>query len=370
MSQGNTTPTLSPEKLSELKTLFQEQLDSGLHPGASMAVYHRGKLVLDIYGGIADIPTATPVNSDTMFVTFSCTKAISAFAWHILWERGQLELGHFLQEYWPEFGANGKETINFRHILTHTAGFPQTPATLNYTNVLDWDKVTKAMEEAKPIYKPGETIAYHSWNMGFVIGEIVRRIDGRVISRFLQDEVFDPIGINDFHIGLPPEKEARVATVYGMEGFSDSKKLEFFNTSKAHQAIIPASNGISTARDLARFYGMLSMGGSLDGVDIMRPGAIKGAAVQQLEGLDKAADYPRWVKLGLGWAIDDPSMGSPSGEGRFDHSVGHGGLGSCVGWMDINHKLGVAILTNGVREPESNAKRLGALSDAIKACLS
>jgi CubicO group peptidase (beta-lactamase class C family) len=91
----------------------------------------------------------------------------------------------------------------------------------------------------------------------------------------------------------------------------------------------------------------------------MRPGAIKAAAVQQVEGLDKADDYPRWVKLGLGWVIDNPSMGTPLGEDRFDHSVGHGGLNSCVGWMDINHKLGVAILTNGVREPLSNAKRLG-----------
>ena len=369
MSQENRPSTLSKSKLAELSSLFQEQIDSGLHPGASMAVYHRGKLVLDISGGISNISTKTPVNSDTMFVTFSCTKAISAFAWHILWERGQLELGHFVREYWPEFGENGKEMINFRHILTHTAGFPQPPDSLNHTSVLNWDNVTKAMEQAKLLYKPGETIAYHSWNMGFVVGEIVKRIDGRTIGQFLQDEVFNPIEIHDFHIGLPPGKEGRVATVYGMEGFSDPHKLDFFNTSEAHQAVIPASNGISTARDLARFYGMLSMGGSLDGVDIMRPGVIKGAAVQQVEGLDKAANYPRWVKLGLGWAIDDPTMGAPLGEGRFDHSVGHGGLGSCVGWMDINHKLGVAILTNGVRDPESNAKRLGALSDAVKACL-
>ena len=354
--------------LERVKSLFHEQLNQGTHPGSAMAVYHHGKLVLDLYGGLANVESNRPVTKDTLFVIFSCTKAISAFCWHLLRERGQIELGHWIADYWPEFAKNGKEHVTSRHILTHTAGFPDTPKELTGDKIANWLAAVNAMEDAKLTHQPGNTIAYHSLNFGWVLGEIVRRVDGRPINKFLRDEVTTPLGINDLFLGLPPNLEPRVAKAYPMENYEAPEKVEFFNTHQAHQAVIPAANGISTARDLARFFAMLSLGGKLDGAELIRPGVIREISALQEQGKDRNSG--RHVKLGLGVAIDDPSMGTPRGSGRYRHSFGHSGLGSCIAWANLESQLAVAIVTNGVRDDASNTLRLSALSDAVwDACL-
>lgn len=359
---------MSSKNIDKIKLLFQEQIDRGLHPGAAMAVYRNGILMLDLYGGVANKETNEPVNRNTLFVIFSSTKPIASFCWHILWERGQIELGHFITDYWPEFGKNGKSKITVRHILTHTGGFPQTPGELTAEKMVEWDAATTAMENAVPIYQPGEVIAYHPLNFGWVTGEVVKRVDGRNISRFLREEVTNPLGMKDFFLGLPPEQEHRVAKLHAMEDCESPDTVEIFNRPQSHQGIIPAANGICTARDLARFYAMLSTGGSLDGANIIRSGVIKSVAAIQEEGIDRTNG--REVKLGLGFAIDDPRMGTQRGSTRYNHSIGHGGLGSSIGWVDLESRLAVAIITNGVRGEESNSKRLAELSEAVRdACV-
>lgn len=362
------TVGMDPKGLDRVKALFQEQLDQGLHPGAAMAAYRNGKLVLDLYGGLADREAKKPVSQDTLFVIFSSTKPLAAFCWHLLWARGQLEMGDWIADHWPEFAKNGKDRVTVRHILTHTAGFPETPPELTPDKMTNWEASVQAMENATLSYEPGKVIAYHSLNFGWVVGEVVRRVDGRPISRFLQEEVTGPLGMKDFYLGLPPEQEPRVAKLYAMEDCDSSDTVDLFNRSEAHQAVIPAANGISTARDLARFYAMLSMGGSLDGTEIVRPGVIKSFAALQEEGEDRTNG--REIKLGLGFAIDDPGMGTQRGSGRYNHSIGHGGLGSSIGWVDLGSRLAVAIITNGVRGDESNTQRMIALSEAVRdACL-
>ena len=362
------TVGMDPKGLDRVRSLFQEQLDQGIHPGAAMAVYRHGKLVLDLYGGLADRDANRPVTKDTLFVIFSCTKAVTAFCWHLLRERGQIELGHWIADYWPEFGKNGKEQITSRQILTHTAGFPDTPQELTADKMASWDAAVEAMENATLTYEPGKVIAYHSLNFGWVLGEIVRRVDGRPISQFLREEVNEPLGIKDLFIGLPSDQEPRVAKAYAMEGYESPETVELFNTHQAHKAVMPAANGISTARDLARFFAMLSLAGNLDGAELIRPGVIKEIVAIQEQGEDRNSGRP--VKLGLGVAIDDPSMGTPRGSGRYRHSFGHGGLGSCIAWANLDSQLAVAIVTNGVRDDASNAHRLAALCDAVwDACL-
>ena len=351
-----------------IKSLFQEQLEQGLHPAAAMAVYRHGKLALDLWGGIADRETGRPVTKDTLFLIFSCTKPVGALCLHLLWERGQIELGHWIADYWPEFGRNGKEHITPRQILTHTAGIPDDPQNLTPDKMVSWDAVVQAMENATPIYEPGKVIAYHSLNFGWVIGEVVRRVDGRPISQFLREEVTGPLGMDDFYLGLPPDQEARVARCYAMEDYESPDTVALFNRPEAHQAVIPAANGISTARDLARFFAMISMGGQLDGVEIIRPGIVKGIGALQVKGQERTLGNE--VKLGLGVAIDDPAMGTPRGSGRYNHSFGHGGLGSCIAWTEPESRLAVAILTTGIRGDPANTQRLAALSEAVRdACL-
>jgi CubicO group peptidase (beta-lactamase class C family) len=364
-TQAPTGPRLDPKKLDKIKELFQKQLDQGLHPGAAMAVYHYGKPVLDLYGGVVSKESKHAVTKDTLFITYSCSKALAAFCWLVMWERGQIELNRPIAEVWPEFGKNGKEKITYRQILTHTGGFPDTPAELTYDKMVKWDAAVKAMENAKPRYQPGQVIAYHSINFGFVVGEVIRRVDGRTISQFLKDEVTGPLGIKDIHIGLPAKDEKRVAKAYSMPGFERPEAVDFYNTPACHQTAVPAANGIATARDLGRFYAMLSMGGTLDGVEIIRSGAIKGAIMKQVEGTDMN-DQRRQVKLGLGFALDAAPMGKPRNAGKNRPAVfGHGGMGSCIAFADLETKLGVAILTSGIQPEPKNTQRLSALSQAV-----
>ena len=359
---------MDPKGLDNVKALFHKQIDEGLHPGAAMAVYRKDKLVLDLYGGMADVETGTPVKKDTLFVIFSSTKPLAAFCWHLLWERGQLEMGDWIGDRWPGFAKKGKGRVTVRQILTHTAGFPDTPPELTPDKMTDWDAAVQAMENAPLRYQPGDVVAYHSLNFGWVVGEIVRRVDGRTISQYLRDEVTAPLGMKDFHLGLPPEEESRVAKLYPMDDCEVPDSVKVFNLPSMHQAVIPAANGISTARDLARFYAMLGMGGSLDGTEIVRSGLIKTIAAVQREEDDAISGRP--VKLGLGFAVDDPRMGTQRSSGRYNHSIGHGGLGSSIGWVDLGTRLAVAIITNGVCGEDSNTKRLADLSEAVRdACL-
>ena len=363
---------MDPKGVTHVKALFREQLERGLHPGAAMAVYRHGKLVLDLYGGLADRETGRPVTEDTRFVLFSSTKPLAAVCMHILWERGQGELGEWIADLWPEFGKNGKEHITIRQLLTHTAGFPDTPSELTWDKWGDWDAVVKAMENAKPTYEPGEVIAYHSLNFGWVIGELVRRVDGRPISQFLREEVTEPLGMKGFYMSLPPDQETRVAKIYAMEDWPWSELVEAFNRPEIHQAVVPAANGISTARDLARFYAMWSMRGRLDGVQILTPGTVRGVTAIQREGMDKGntilPGVESYRKLALGLLVDEPSMGTPRGPNV--HTFGHGGAGTSIGWADPDSRLAVAIITNGCRIDPLNTERLAGLSQAVRdACL-
>ena len=355
---------MNSQGLERVKALFHQQIERGLHPGAAMAVYRNGKLVLDICGGMANIETGKPVTEDTLFVIFSSTKPIAAFCWLLLWEHGQMEMGDWIGDRWPEFRKGGKESVTVKHILTHTGGFPDTPPELTPDKLVNWDACVAAIANAPLRFRPGETIAYHSLNFGWVVGEMVRRVDGRPISQYLKEEVTGPLGMNDFYLGLPASEEHRVAKLYVTEEIETPEVVDIFNRPAAHQAVIPAANGISTARDLARFYAMLGMSGELDGVEIIRSGVIRYVAAVQEEGMDALSGSD--VKLGLGFAIDDPRMGTQRSSGRYNHSIGHSGFGSSIGWVDLAERLAVAIITNGVRGEESNEERLRALSEAVR----
>ena len=250
---------MNTEALRATEELFHKQIENGLHPGASLAAYRYGKSVLDLYGGTADIESGKPVNEDTMFVLYSSTKPLAAFGLHVLWERGKLAWDDPVAEYWPEFAKNGKAGVTLRHVLTHQAGFPTTPAELTWDKWRDWDAVVQAMENATAVYEPGAVLAYHPMNFGWVIAELVRRIDGRPFDQFLREELTSPLGMNDTYVGLPPSLEGRVSTIYAMEDADANMRaplanlpdlVAMWNRPEVHQAIIPAACGIATARDL------------------------------------------------------------------------------------------------------------------------
>jgi len=355
---------MDSQKLEQVKRLFQRQIDEGLHPGAGLAVYRYGNLVLDIFGGIAN---TEPVNADTMFVLMSSTKPLTASCLYMLKERGKIAWDDLVSKHWPEFAQNGKETVTIRHILTHRGGFPQTPESLPWTDWPDWSKVTHAMEQATPIYTPGETLAYHPINYGWVLAEIVRRVDGRTFDKFLAEELAAPLGMTNTYVGLPAGLEDRVSPMHLMEDDADTSGYSgTFSRPEVLRSIVPGANGVATAGDLARFYAMMERKGSLDGATVIQPATAEEAVAFQVEGVDKTIGV--FAQRSLGLALADERMGKSTGDPL--KTFGHGGAGTSIGWADFDSGLAVGYITNGFRGTATNNARLAAMSQSIRdACI-
>ncbi len=350
------------KKLEQVKDLFDHQIDSGLHPGAGLAVYRYGSLVLNIYGGVADNRSGRPVSADTMFVLFSSTKPLAAACLYVLKEHGRLAWDDHVSKYWPEFSEHGKEGVTIRHILTHQGGFPETPKTLPWSDWSNWSKVTRSMEQATPEYPPGEVMAYHPINYGWVIAELVRRIDGRTLDRFLADEIAEPLGMNNTHVGLPSGKESSVSRIHLMEDEADPNGYaSTFNEPEVLRSIVPGAGGVASAADLARFYAMMERHGSLDGTEVLTAGSVDEATGLQVEGVD--ASLGDFAQRSLGLMLADQRMGTPAGDPL--KTFGHGGAGTSIGWADFNLGLAVGYITNGFRGRDTNNPRLAAISQAV-----
>ena len=359
-----TTPdavAMNNQKLEEVKQLFQRQLDEGLHPGAGLAVYRYGNLVLDIYGG--DAKSGKPVAADTMFVLMSSTKPLTASCLYMLKERGKIAYDDLVSKHWPEFAQNGKETVTIRHILTHRGGFPQTPESLPWSDWSDWNKVTRAMEVAPTIYTPGETLAYHPINYGWVIGELVRRVDGRSFDKFLAEELAAPLAMGNTYVGLPTDLEDMVSPMHKMEDDADpSGYSAIFSKSSVLRSIIPGAGGVATAGDLARFYAMMERKGSLDGATVIKSDTAEEAVEFQVEGVDKSTGT--FAQRSLGLALGDERMGKSTGDPL--KTFGHGGAGTSVGWADPESGVAMAYITNGYRSDVTNFPRLAAICQAVR----
>jgi len=320
------TVQMDPKSLDRVEDLFQEQIQQGIHPGSALAVYRHGKPVLDLFGGEADADAGLPVSSDTMFILYSSTKPLAAACIHILWERGQLGWDDPVAEYWPGFAKKGKGDVTIRHVLTH------------------------------------QGVAYHPRNFGWVIGELVARIDGRPFRQFLREEVTGRLDMNDTYVGLPAELEGRVSKEHTTDDCDHPFQVSMYNKPEVHQAVHPAGGGIATARDIARFYAMMEGGGSLDGVKIFAPETVAEVTSLQVEGMDLTNE--RRTKRSLGFSLGDPRMGSSVTEDV--RTFGHGGAGTSVGWADPDSGLAMAYITNGYREDGSNLPRLAAMSQAVR----
>ena len=357
---------MDPQALQRVEALFHEQIVQGVHPGAGLAVYRHGSLVLDLCGGASDARSGNPVTADTMFVLYSCTKPLTAACLHLLWERGQVAWDDRVADHWPGFARNGKDSVTVRQVLTHTAGFPDTPAELSWDRWHDWDFVVETMEDLIPLYQPGKIIAYHPRNFGWIIGELVRRIDGRPIGQFLREEITDPLGMADTYLGLPVSLEHRVSRVHAMDDCDRPSMPSTYNRPGVHQAVQPAGGGIAAARDLARFYAMMVAGGALNGARILETDTVAEVTGLQVEGMDHTGGLH--VQRSLGLSLADRRMGAR--DQLTASSFGHAGAGTSIGWADPDLGLAVAYITNGFRAENSNTERLSAISQAVRdACL-
>ena len=342
--------------------------ERGWHPGAQLGIYRDGFPVLDLRLGDAAVP-------GMRLEWFSATKPVTAVAIHILVERGALDLDTPIAELWPEFGAGGKATCTVRHVLTHQGGFPVFPQDFPPEQVGDWAAVTAATAALPALWPPGTAIGYHPLTYGYALGEVIRRVDGRMPRDFFAQEIFEPLGmeaslgVDDPGIVAPPRAMSEV-TFEDPEGTErrTSRIAALFASPAVLTAQVPAANGIGTAEALARFYAMLGQGGALTlpgrgEVRILRSETVAEVTrVHVQTERDLSSGLPSSYGLGfiVGgiWApYDRPGI------------FGHGGQQSTISYADPSLGLAVAYVTNGLHDPLVVQLRTEEMAQAIiEAC--
>ncbi|MGE0227186.1 MAG: serine hydrolase domain-containing protein [Dehalococcoidia bacterium] len=346
-----------------LSAVAREHLDRGWHHGAQLAVYRDGVLRLDERLGAA-------APAEARMLWFSATKPLTAVCILMLAERGQLDLDRPIADVWPEFGEGGKAACTPRHVLTHRGGFPIFPRDFDWASIGDWDAVTRAVAGLAAQWESGAEVGYHPVTYGFVLGELIRRVDGRMPREFMRDELFGPIGMeaslgvdqHDLSCVVPVEAMSEV-TFEDPEGVErrTSEMVERFNRPSTLMAQIPAANAVGTAEALARFYAMLEQGGSLGETTVLRPETVADATRVQAESVaDRTTGLPS--SYGLGFMVGgiwEPYAAS----GVF----GHGGQQCAIGYADPSSGLALAYITNGLQDPATYMRRIEDVVAAARA---
>jgi len=330
-----------------LETIVRDTPEIGLQ----VAAYQDGKLVVDAWAGMADEAKKTPVDGDTMFMLSSTTKGITSTCMHAMVEKHKLSYDMPIVKVWPEFAQNGKGDATLRHALSHQTGVPQTPVGYTPDWLPDWDRMCRGIAALKPLYPIGQRTAYHSLNFGHINGEILRRVDGRTIAQFLQDEICKPLGINGVYLGVPDRELHRVAVLtdappapadYDARMVGEpagSYVAKVFNRRDVQQASIPGSGGIMSARGLARHYAMLARWGELDGVRVLPEARIRaGIELQSYEW-----DEVYWIRArrSLGYR-----RGRDTGPLASEEAFGHVGGGGSFGYADPARRLAIGFTKN------------------------
>ena len=359
-----------------VRTALQELIDSGVESGLQVAAYHHGELVVDTWAGLADVESGRPVDGDTIFTSFSCTKGVTATAIHMLVERGVIAYDEPIAAYWPDFSQRGKQYATIRHALTHRAGVPQMPDGVTPELMSDWDYMCAAIAALEPLWEPGMRTGYHAYTFGWILGEIIRRADGRPINQFVQDEICAPLGLDGIHMGIDDATEPRVATL--VDGPRPDLPpappdalitraippavgilAEPYNNPTVRRAALPAHGGLMSARSLSRMYAALGNGGELDGVRILPEERVRTATRFQTDDVDMVIQQP--VRKAMGYFQTGPITAM----GPRTTTFGHPGAGGAIGFADPEHEFAFALtkssLVAGAEPGASAAEVIGAL---------
>jgi CubicO group peptidase (beta-lactamase class C family) len=381
---GTTAPGWEP-----LRDAFARNLTDGLETGAAVAVYHHGRPVVDLWGGVADRRTGRPWQRDTVACVFSTTKGVTAIAAHLLVQRGQLDLDAPVARYWPEFAQAGKEDVPVRWLLTHQVGLQYVDDDLTLDDLRALTPVVDALAAQRPDWGPGKAFGYHAVTFGHLVGEVVRRVSGRPLAAFLAEELFAPLGANAVlalpedavidlaHLDAAPEPPDPVevfgeAAIPFIERFRRSISLGSalparlvtdepgdFNDRRVLAAELGGSGLVSDARSLARVYA---------------------ATVSEVDGVRLLTDQTAAACIPL-QTVDVPPIGMPApatdgsgfalgfiADGRIGPtSFGHPGAGGSVAFADLDARLSFAYVMNRMGgEPDLRAS---SLIEATRLCL-
>ncbi|MCW3813601.1 beta-lactamase family protein [Micromonospora sp. DR5-3] len=364
-------------RFTPVRDCFHDLFASGRETGAGLSIWYDGQPVVDLTGGhragVRSGPAAAgraatndPWRPDTLVNVYSVGKPVAALCLLMLVDRGRVELDRPVSAYWPEF----RTPASVRQVLSHTAGLPAFPVPRPAGAVADWALLCADLAAAEPEWMPGSVAGEHAWTYGHLVGELVRRVDGRPVGRFLSEEIAGPWRL-DLGFGLSPADQRRCADLsYADPGWltrtlgepgslraralgnpAGGLDLAVVNHSLWRSAEVPAVNLHATAASLARLYAGLLAGGTLDGVRLFSPELVAEATRVQYDGPDLVLDRRAYWTLGMQWEPDG--------------SWGMGGIGGSSAWADPERGYTFAYATPRLGEHD----RVDELVEALHSCL-
>ena len=376
---------LGLEKLrGRLKALFRENFEKLGELGAALSVWQNGKQVVDLYGGFCDADREKPWTTDTIVLVWSATKGIgSASLLHVL-QQHKIELDRRVAEFWPEFAQAGKDKITLAQLLSHQAGLC---ALDQRVDMLDYDAVIRALETQTPLWRPGTAHGYHARTFGFLLDELIRRIAGKTLSGYWQENFARPLHL-DFWIGLPEKENPRVATIYAAKRGKPPEPAKFYRdlvtpgtlarrafTSPYGLNVISKMNdpqiraypivsfgGIGSASALAKFYSMLANGGKVNGQTFFSPETIERMTTTLSDGMDRVFQIPTAFSAGF---MKDSRDAARRIFGPSPASFGHPGAGGIHVFADPENKIAFAYVMNQMEQSVLPNEKSLRLVDAV-----
>ncbi|MFD0274713.1 serine hydrolase domain-containing protein [Kitasatospora sp. NPDC127111] len=350
--------------------------------GSAVTVFADGRKVAELWGGVADERTGRAWQQDTLVPVFSCAKGLVAVCAHLLAQQGRLDLDAPVSRYWPEFAQHGKEAVTCRMVLGHRAGIPALDAVLGFEEIAAWTPVVRAIEAQRLLWEPGTTYEYHGHVLGFLVGEVIRRITGLTPGAFFRREIGGPLGL-DAWIGLPgtelgrlarlaeaegrrpmPGPEhllTRIVTMNGALAFPGLEEPHGWNDPDLHAIELPGAGAVASATGLAGVYAAAVTG--VDGGERLLSPATVTDAVRELSSGAGFLGFDMGARWGSGVLLDSPSFRPLLGARSF----GNDGAGGQFAFGDDEFGVGFAYVANRmIGHGDARANRL---IDAVRTSL-
>ena len=375
----------SDSAFSSVLDVFSQLLEDPEQRGASLCVQVAGETVLDVWGGVIDRHGEQLWQRDTLVNIFSSGKPVAAVVLLQMVAEGRLQLDTPLQEYWPELAQQGQQHITLRHVLSHQAGLPAILEPLAAEALYDWSQMLAALENTPPWWTPGQAHGYAPMTYGWLVGELIQRIDGCDPRTAIAKRIAEPLQLA-LHLGVSEQQLAQVGDVMRMKGAvvdtaamrlmqtigsnPQSMSAKAFanptsmmtSTNKPEWRLMqqPAANMHATARGLAGFYTGLLQGQLLD-EELLNAMLTEHSAGADLSLLTD-------TRFGLGCMLEQADQ-LPASYALGPHSFGHPGAGGTLGCADPEREVSVAFVTNSLGASVLMDPRAQKINAALKKCL-
>jgi CubicO group peptidase (beta-lactamase class C family) len=372
------------ELRARLEPLFQENFEELGELGAAISVWQNEKPILDLHGGFRDARREQPWTQDTIVLIWSATKGLGAACLlHVLQEH-KVDIERRVGEFWPEFAQVGKEKITLAQLLSHQASLA---ALDRKVDILDYKAVIDALEKQEPNWPPATAHGYHARTFGFLLDELVRRIEGITLAQYWRKVFAEPLDL-DLWIGLPEKENARAATMYAARAgkvpepaqfYQDLTKPETFarkvfaspyglnavsemNKSEIRAVPIVSVGGIGSATSLAQFYAILANGGGMDGRQFFSETTLGWMTTTLADGVDHVFGIPTAFSAGF---MKDSQQSARKLFGTSTSSFGHPGAGGSHAFADPDNKISFAYVMNQMEQSVLPNPKSLRLVDAI-----